>query len=530
MRPILRHWRALLCGALLACLACLSNAQELRIGLSSNPSSVDPHFVNNDAISAVVSHAYETLVALDANARLTPALATSWRAIDDTTWEFKLRDGVKFHDGSPLTAQDVVFSLERPATIVNSPSSFAAYTRAITGKKVVDRLTLQLTTATPAPLLPNDLTRIFIVSKKAAEKATSDDFNQAKVQAGTGPFRLVRFTPGTGVQFARFDGYWGEKPMWSGVTLRALPAESARMSALLSGDVDVVENVQANLVSQFRQRKDLRVFTKVSSRVMFLYTDHRETSPFVTDKDGKPLERNPMRDARVRQAISLLIDRAVLAERVLDQLGVPTGNLAANGMFGFNPELKPDSVDVQGARKLLAEAGYPAGFGLTLFGPNDRYVNDKQVTQAIGQMLTRGGIVTKVQVSPMATYVGRASKKELGFGLLGWGVGGGEPSGALRGLLATPDKERGMGATNWSSYSNPQFDALLNEALNTVDDAKREALLQKATALALKKDYAIIPLYHQVSTWAARKGLTMVPRVDEFTLAQQVRAEVEDRK
>lgn len=151
MRPTLRHWRALLCGALLACLACLSNAQELRIGLSSNPSSVDPHFVNNDAISAVVSHAYETLVALDADARLTPALATSWRAVDDTTWEFKLRDGVKFHDGSPLTAQDVVFSLERPATIVNSPSSFAAYTRSITGKKVVDRLTLQLTTATPAP-------------------------------------------------------------------------------------------------------------------------------------------------------------------------------------------------------------------------------------------------------------------------------------------------------------------------------------------------------------------------------------------
>ncbi len=515
----------LLCAALLAFGAFTVHAQELRVGLSSNPSTVDPHFNNNDAISAVVSHAYETLVALDPETRLVPALAVSWRAIDDTTWEFKLRDGVKFHDGAALTADDVVFSLDRPATLVNSPSSFATYTRGIVGKKVVDRLTIQLTTAAPAPLLPNDLTRIFIVSRRAAEKASTDDFNQGKVEGGTGPFKLLKFTRGTSVQFTRFDGYWGAKPAWATLTMRSLPTDSARMAALLSGDVHLVENVQANLVSQFKQNKDLAVYTKVSSRVMFLYTDHRDSSPFVTDADGKALDRNPLKDVRVRQAISKLIDRDVLAERVLDKLGMPTGNVAASGMFGFNPNLKPEAVDVQGARKLLADAGYPNGFGLTLFGPNDRYINDEQVVQTIAQMLTRGGIVTKVQVSPMSTYVGRASKKELGFGLLGWGVGGGEPSGALRSLLASPDKDKGMGANNWSSYSNPQFDALLTEALRTVEDGKREKLLRDAAELALKKDYAIIPLYNQVATWAARKGIVFVPRVDEFTLAHQVRPE-----
>jgi peptide/nickel transport system substrate-binding protein len=525
MRSSTSPLRALLCAALVASSAFMVHAQELRVGLSSNPASVDPHFFNNDAISAVVSHAYETLVALDPDTQLVPALATSWRAINDTTWEFKLRDGVRFHDGSPLTADDVVFSLDRPATIVNSPSSFAAYTRAIVGKKVVDRLTVQLTTAAPAPLLPNDLTRIFIVSRRAVEKASTDDFNQGKVEAGTGPFKLAKFNRGASVQFTRFDGYWGAKPAWAALTLRVLPTDSARMSALLSGDVHVVENVQANLVSQFRENKDLTVFSKVSSRVMFLYTDHRDSSPFVTDTAGKPLDKNPLKDVRVRQAISKLIDRSVLADRVLDKLGMPTGNVAATGMFGFNPNLKADTVDVPGARRLLAEAGYPDGFGITIFGPNDRYINDEQVVQTIGQMLTRGGIVTKVQVSPMSTYVGRASKKELGFGLLGWGVGGGEPSGALRGLLATPDKDKGMGANNWSSYSNPKFDAMLAEALRTVGNRERERLLQDAAELALKKDYAIIPLYNQVATWAARKGIVFVPRVDEFTLAHQVRPE-----
>ena len=514
-------WRRALCAAVLAC-AAVAHAQELRIGLSSNPGTVDPHFQNNDAVSAVVSHAYETLVALDPDTHLVPALAVSWRAINDTTWEFKLRDGVKFHDGSPLTAEDVAFSLDRPATIQNSPSSFATYTRGITGKKVVDRLTLQLTTASPAPLLPNDLTRIFIVSKKLAEKASTDDFNQGRVDAGTGPFRVVKFSPGASVQFARFDAYWGTRPAWSTLTLRLLPTDAARMSALLSGDVDMVENVQANLVAQFRQNKNLAVFSKVSSRVIFLYTDHRDSSPFVTDKAGKPLAANPLKDVRVREAISKLIDRKVLAERVMDQLGVPTANVAAPGMFGFNPRLQAEAADVAGAHKLLAAAGYPDGFGITLFGPNDRYINDEQVVQAIGQMLTRGGIATKVQVFPTSSYIGRAAKKELGFGLLGWGVGGGEPSGALRSLLATADKDKGMGAVNWSSYSSPAFDGLLAQAMHTVDNGKREALLQDAAEQALKKDVAIIPLYNQVATWAARKGFVFTPRVDEYTLAYEV--------
>ncbi|MBS1230102.1 MAG: putative oligopeptide/dipeptide transporter, oligopeptide/dipeptide-binding protein [Proteobacteria bacterium] len=500
-------------------------AQELKVGLSSSPVAIDPHFFNNDAISALCSHLYEPLIAIDAEGKLLPTLAVSWRAINDTTWEFKLRKGVRFHDGNEFTAEDVVFSLDRPASIANSPSSFTTYTKAIVAKKIVDPYTIQFVTATPAPLLPNDLTRIFIVSRKAADKASTDDFNQGRIEAGSGPFKLVKFSKGENLQLARFDAYWGVKPAWATVTLKFLPNDPARMAALLSGDVQLIENVQANLVAQFKANKDLSVFEKMSNRFMFLYTDHRDRSPFVTDKAGKPLDTNPLKDVRVRQAISKLIDRQTLTDKVLDKLGVPNANPAPPGMFGHNPRLKPEPLDIAGARKLLVEAGYPDGFGITLFGPSDRFINDEQVVQAIGQMLSKGGIATKVQTQPMASYIPKASKKELGFGLLGWGVGGGEPSSPLRGVLATTDKDRGLGASNWSSYSSAKYDAVLIEALRTVDDQKREKLFQDAAEIAINQDYAIIPLYNQVATWAARKGIRYTPRPDEATLAQYARPE-----
>ncbi|XVJ70436.1 MAG: ABC transporter substrate-binding protein [Rhizobacter sp.] len=523
MKPIFKRLNQLLIGAVLASSALWANAQELRIGLSSNPQSADPHFFNNDAVSGLLAHSYEPLIALDGKNKLAPALAKSWRAVNDNTWEFKLRENVKFHDGSPFTAEDVVFSLDRPATIVNSPSSFTQFTRGIVTKKIIDPLTILLVTSAPAPLLPNDLTRIFIVSKKAAEKATTEDFNLSKVEAGTGPFKLVKFTRGEGTQLARFDGYWGSKPAWATVNVRFLPTDSARTAALLSGDVQLIEGIQPNLVTQFKANKDFTVVEKVSTRVLFLFTDHRDSSPYVTDKEGKPLDKNPLKDARVRTAISKLIDRNVLTDRVLDKLGVPTGNIATPGAFGFNPNLKPEPLDVEGAKKLLTEAGYPNGFGLTIFGPNDRYINDEQVIQAIGQFLTRGGITTKVVATPNSTFIGRASKKELGVGLLGWGVGGGEPSSPLRGLLATTNPEKGLGGSNWSSYSSPEYDKLIAEALSTVDDKKREKLFQDAAELALKKDQAIIPLYNQIATWGVRKGYSYAPSVGEYTLAQDVK-------
>ncbi|HET7775069.1 MAG TPA: ABC transporter substrate-binding protein, partial [Azospira sp.] len=241
--------RRLLPALLLFCLALATSAParaaHLAVGLAADVSSLDPHYLNAAPNIAVASHFFETLVAVDKDGQLVPGLAQSWQAINPTTWEFKLRPGVKFHDDSPLTTEDVVFSLERPASLSQSPGPFTGFTKAISGKKVVDAHTLRLTTAQPYGPLPLDLASIFIVSKKAAAKATTEDFNSGKALVGTGPFRLLKFRRGEAVELARFDGYWGEslnqRPAWDTVTLRILPADAARLAALLTGQVDMIE-------------------------------------------------------------------------------------------------------------------------------------------------------------------------------------------------------------------------------------------------------------------------------------------------
>jgi peptide/nickel transport system substrate-binding protein len=206
----------------------------------------------------------------------------------------------------------------------------------------------------------------------------------------------------------------------------------------------------------------------------------------------------------------------------MEGLSLPTDNLVPAPMFGHVPSLTPEKLDVAGAKKLLADAGYPDGFALTLHAPNNRYVNDDQIAQAVAQMLTRAGIVTKIQTMPMAVYLGRASKLEFSMTMLGWGASTGESSSALRPLVATNQPDKGLGTFNWGRYSNPKMDAVLANAMSTIDDKQREALLQEATILSMK-DVGIVPIHHQINTWATKKGVVYTPRTDEYTLANEFR-------
>jgi peptide/nickel transport system substrate-binding protein len=224
----------------------------------------------------------------------------------------------------------------------------------------------------------------------------------------------------------------------------------------------------------------------------------------------------------VRKAISKAINRQALVERVMEGEAVPTGQLLPEGFFGYTKNIKPEPYDPEGAKKLLAEAGYPNGFGLTIHSPNNRYVNDAKVAQAVAQMLTRVGIATRVEAIPPATFFPQATEGRFSFILVGWSSGTGEASSPLKALIATPSKEKGFGTANRGHYSNPKVDLMLEDALVTVDDAKREALLQRATELAIN-DTAIVPLYHQVSLWGTRNGISYVPRTDENTLAHKFR-------
>jgi peptide/nickel transport system substrate-binding protein len=505
--------------ALALCAAPAAQAQELRLGMGADVTSIDPHFVNLFPNNNVALHIFDSLVLLDADSRLIPGLATSWKLVSDDTWEFKLRQGVKWHDGSDFTAEDVVYSLDRVSQIKNSPGPFTVYTKAIAKSEIVDPLTIRFKTNGVYPLLPNDLSTIYIMSKKASAGLSTEDLNAGRGQIGTGPYKFVSFRRGDRVELARNDAYWGGKGPWEKVTIRILANDPTRIAALLSGDVQAIENIPTADFAKLKSNPSVEVSTKVSHRIIFFHIDtNRKVAPFVTDKAGKPLEVNPFRDLRVRQAISKAIDREAIKTRVMEGLSVPTANLVPAPMFGHNPALKPEKFDPEGAKKLLAEAGYPNGFGMTIFAPNNRYVNDDQIAQVVASMLTRVGIQTKVETMPMNVFLGRASKLEFSFAMLGWGAGTAESSSPLRSHLVTYDPARGMGNFAWGRYSHPEVDRLTNQALTTKDDKAREKLLQEATAIAMN-DLGIIPIHHQINTWATKKGITYVPRTDEYTLA-----------
>jgi len=492
-------------------------AADLRIGLSGEVTSLDPHFLAAQPNLTVARHVFESLTDVDPQTRLIPGLAERWRALDATTWEFNLRRGVRFHDGSPLTADDVAFSLARPLSIKGSPGGFASYVRAVASTTVVDTHTLRVKTKYPYGALPEELNSILIVSKKHALHAGPEDFDSGRALVGTGPYRFVHYQRGDRLELARHDGWWGKRPAWDKVTLRVVPADPSRTAALLAGELDVIEHVPSADIKNINKNNKLRVTQTTSWRTILLHVDqYRAQPPGVTDVNGKPLAKNPFMDLRVRKAISRAINRSAIAERVMEGLAVPAANIVSPGVFGHNAELKGEPYDPAGSKRLLAEAGYPNGFRVTLAGPNNRYINDEQVLQTVAQLLTRVGIQTRVEAAPMSAFLGRVRKEETSFALLGWGSFAADL--ALRSLVAAPNAEKGYGAWNWGRYTNPQVDTLMERALGSVDRAKREALAREANTLAMN-DLAFIPLHHQVVSWAMRADLSYTPRTDEFTFA-----------
>ena len=497
-------------------------ATDLAIGFAFEITTMDPHFANIGPNTITSQHIFDALVIPGrSSVNMKPGLAESWRTIDDLTWEFKLRRGVKFHDGSEMTAEDVVYSFDRPATLTNSPSPFTLYTKLITEKIIVDKYTVRFKTAAPYALMISAVGNIFIVSKKAASGLSTDDFNAGKGMIGTGPFKFVRYQRGDRVELARNEQYWGEKPAWDKLTLRMLTTPSARVAALLAGDVQAIEAVPPADLAKLKTNPEVRLFSIVSNRVIYLQVDSsRDNSPFVTDKDGKPMTRNPLRDLRVRQAISKAINRPAIVARVMEGNAVAAGQLLPEGSFGASRTLKVDAPDIEGAKKLLAAAGYPDGFGLTIHGPNNRYVNDEKILQTIAQMLSRAGIATKVETMPSAIFFGRQTKREFSIGMSGWGGGTGDAGNYLRPLLVSFDSDKGYGTSNNGRYSNPALDALVAQGFSTIDPVKQEKLWQQATEIGIG-ELGVIPLHHQVNLWATRRGYAYYPRTDERTLASE---------
>lgn len=488
-------------------------AQDLRIGLAANITALDPHFHVIGSNSALARNIFDGLVNQDDRQRLVPGIAASWRAVDDTHWEFKLRTDAVFHDGAPVTAEDVAASLRRIPNIRNSPSSFLPFVRSITGIEVVDAHTIRLATAEPYPLLPASVSRIAILPG-AAEHAETSDLNAGRGLIGSGPYRLLRSLPGDRVDLAAVD----PANPWQRVSFRFVTNNAARVSGILAGDLDIIEQVPSADAERLRRDSRIAIASAASNRVMYLHPDQdREQTPFATAKDGSAIP-NPFRDVRIRRALSMAINRQALVARVMDGEGEPAGQFVPEGYFGHVPALTAPIADLAGARRLLAEAGFPQGFALIFHAPNDRYPNDEKVAQALGQMWSRAGITTQVVVQPGSVFFTRATARDYTLIMGGAAAETGEASSILRPLLATFNRDLGDGSGNRGRYSNPAFDRLLHAALATVDDAAREALLRQATELAIA-DMGVIPIFFLSNTWAARAGITYTPRSDGWTLA-----------
>jgi len=465
---------------------------------------MDPHFHRANSNNAILRQVFDPLVDFDNAGRIIPRLAESWRAIDDLTWEFRLREGVRFHDGTPLSAEDIAFSFARLPLVPNSPGSFVSTVRTVKSVDVVDDRTLRITTSEPTPFLDAELTAIMILSRRLHQNAATADFNNGRAMIGTGAYRHVSYEQGDRLEVERNPNFWGDAAPWDRVQIRFVNSPGARVAALLSGDVDLIDGVPTQDVSRLQSDSRVAIFSAESNGTAYLFPDAvRDQAPFITDRDGKPLDRNPLRDVRVRRALSMSMNRQGIVDRLLAGQGRPAEQFASPVAIGRMPDRAPVPYDLVKARALLAEAGFPNGFRMTIHGPNGWFPGDGEVLQAIAQGFSRIGVDTRVEVLPTATFFSRATNRD--FAMFMTTYASNLAAITLQQVVATRNPEARMGPFNRQHYSNPQMDQTLLEAMQTMDEGRRNALTADAMRIAMD-DVAVIPVFYPKVIWAGLRA------------------------
>jgi peptide/nickel transport system substrate-binding protein len=497
-----------------------ASGAALTIATTAEASSLDPHFHEHDPSITVHRQVFEFLVGQGPRMDLRPELAVSWRTRDPLTWEFRLRPDVQWHDGTAFTAQDVLASFRRIPMIVGSPGSFAIYVRQIAEATAEDAHTVVLRTATPFPLMPNYMGAVMITPASAAT-ATQQDFNAMRVP-GTGPYRFAEYARGQRILLEANPRHWNGPPAFQRVVIRPITANGPRVAALLAGEAGLIDQPPPSDLPRLRAGAGTQIAESVGNRIVFFAFDfHRDQVPGVTAPDGSAMP-NPFRDRRVREAMSLAINRDAICRQVMEGTASPANQFVASGVFGHVPDLPPLPFDPDRARRLLADAGHPNGFRLMISGTNDRLVNDEKVLQALAQMYARIGIQATVDALPSTAFFPRAARLEFGFFFNSWGAGSSGGMTTMRTLIASFDRERGFGASNRGRYSNPEVDRRMHAAFETLENAPRETLLREATAIAMR-DYAVLPTHWVNNIWATRSNVAYEPRMDGFTLATSAR-------
>ncbi len=495
--------RVLLTLAVFLLLVGSSFAATLNLGVASEAITLDPYVQNETATSSTLSNIFDTLIRFDADYNLVPGLATSWKAIDEKTWEVKLRKGVTFHNGNPFNADDVLFSFNRFKHWERS--GFKGKVSAIEKVEKKDDFTVVFTTKGPYPLFPRKMTYMRIMDKEYCADKTPEFLGTHPV--GTGPYIFDRWVKGATLTLHANTKYWAGTPGFDRVVFKALTNDSTRVAAILSNEVDLINRVPVKDINRVKQSKNF--IQKPGLRLIYLQMDHQRTdSPYVTGKI------NPFADVRVRRAIYYAINEKNIVKYIMNGFAEPAGQFQPHVVFGYDDSIKRVSFDPAKAKKLLAEAGYPDGFEVVMDAPNNRYINDEQIAQAVASDLAKVKIKVKVNAMPKSAYFPKVNSSDSSFNMLGWSNSDGDASSFLDACVHTYDQDKGYGRYNGGRYSNPEVDRLIEESDVTIDQGKRLELMKKAQKIALVDDQNIIPLHYQVDLYAFNNKINFKPRID----------------
>jgi peptide/nickel transport system substrate-binding protein len=509
--------------------AAAADAKTLRWASQGDPQTADP-FSQNEGLTNMFSQAvHDTLVMRDNSLKLVPGLATSWQQTGPTTWRFVLRRGVTFHDGSPFTADDVVFSFERAS---HPNSQLRQYAIPMGKPRKVDEFTVEFVQERPNPVMLEHATTIYIMSKAWSEKnkvtaplsfKDKEETFASRNANGTGPWMLALREPGVRTVLRRNPNWWGIKDgrapgNLTEVVYTQVSADATRTAALLSGQIDFVLDPPPQDLRRLEENKETKVVRGQENRVVFFGFDQQRDELLYSNVKG----RNPFKDVRVRQAIYHAIDIEALRSRTMRGSAVPTGGITPSVLGSF-PEIEQRRpFDQDAARKLLAEAGFPNGFEVTLDCPNNRYVNDEEICIAVAAMLTRVGINTKVTTLPRATYFPKLEKGDTSFYMLGWGGAITDAQTTLDPVLRSRDNATGKGFFNYGRYSNARLDQLIDAAAIEPNPDKRRELIRQALAEHNTQVHHV-PLHRQMIPWAMRQNVTVVHRADNVVNFESVK-------
>ena len=500
----------------LALAVSLSHAVTLRVANQGDVQSMDPHSLNETLQLSFTASVYEALVGRDRKMGLVPLLATKWTQTSPTVWRFELRKGVKWHDGTAFTADDVVFTFKRAS---GDGSDMKGYTQSFKSVKKIDDTTVDIETAAPYPILPDVISNVYIMSKKWCEDNKAEIpvdrrkgiENTASFKAnGTGPYRLRERQPSVRTTLVRNFTYWDKVDSnVDDVVFTPIGNDATRVAALLSGEIDVMEPVPLQDVERIKSAGNLTVLQGPELRTIFLGMDQKRDELQFSSVKGK----NPFKDRRVRQAFFQAIDIDTIKARTMRGAATPTAEMVAPGVRGFQADMnKRLPYDTEAAKKLLADAGYPSGFEVGMNCPNDRYVNDAAICQAVAANLARIGVKVNLMTETKVSYFPKILRRDTSFYLLGWTPSTGDSHDVLSAIMATPT-DKGQGQFNLGAYSNPRLDDLTQKIQSETDEKKRNEMIREAFKIH-QDDIGHIPLHQQALAWGLSNRVSLVQLPD----------------